>query len=167
MKIFILAIILFSPSVFSAQGVVDADYVIYRIDTDDFFLNKSGERPKRIGWPVKNGGALEAGFDPNIILLEVTEDVRPIIDRDTQDISAARVIDIQNTEWRREFTVTAKSQAEIDEIAANNALRAACQAVRSPENRDLLRATVAGDFENNAQRNQRLALLSQIIACLY
>ena len=165
MKYLILILVFISAPLFAAQGNMDSKYVIYNVD-DQTFAERDG-RVRRVDWPTEDGGPLGDDFPSNLRYLEVTEDVRPTIDRDTQDISAARVIDIQNTEWRREFTVTAKSQAEIDAIAANNASNAACTAILTPENRTLLSTTVAGDFENNAQRNQRLALLSQIIACIY
>jgi len=160
MKYLSIILLFISTAVFAAPGNMNSQYVIYNLNTSS--LIQEGGKPKRIGWPVANGGPADH-LESNLTLLELTSGGQPVYDEATEKLVSGMVVDLPNTEYRREWTITPLTQQELD----NNAADAADAAERAQAKAVYLQLkNVDVDSLSNSEKNAHLQLLSRVVARL-
>jgi len=162
MKYLILLLAFISAPLLAAQGNMDSKYVVYNVD-DQTFFEKDG-KIRRKSWPVIDGGALGADFPANLRYLEITEGAKPAFDPALEYLVPGRVVDLPNTEWRREWTVTAYTQAELDEIAAEAADEAERDQAKAIYQE--LKNVGNADLNSDAKIREHIIKLSRVVARL-
>lgn len=113
---YLIIFLLFIGTAYARTYPVDlnAKYIPYSISAVDIV---AGATPKP--WPQADGEEI-LSLDPDIIMLQIAEGTVPAYDDQTEVPESSEVIDLPLEEYRREWTIRAMTQTELDQVAFDN-----------------------------------------------